>query len=114
MKERIEAKLTLNLELTEKEKAYKVLYMDGGTMTLLEAQAELGYSRTWLSELIKRGVLVIEDGEITKESVMRYKERPKKTGRPLGSFNSSGGNPMTYFCRDCHKAFDEPNTEGKK
>lgn len=86
MKERIEAKMTLKIELTEKEKAYKVLYMDGGTMTLLEAQAELGYSRSWISELIKRGVLVIKDDNITKDSVMRYKKNPKKAGRPLGSF----------------------------
>jgi hypothetical protein len=54
-----------------------------------DAARILGLSSSRVSQLVKDGYLTVSDGYITLESVVAYKKKKVKVGRPIGSYKKN-------------------------
>jgi hypothetical protein len=55
----------------------------------IQAANILGLSPSRITQLVKDGHLVVSDGYITLESVVAYKKKNVKVGRPIGSYKKT-------------------------
>lgn len=54
-----------------------------------DAAKILGLSPSRVTQLVKAGCLTVLDGYITLESVVAYKKKKVKVGRPIGSYKKN-------------------------